>query len=1757
MSLLKKALFLTTALTVALPAAAAVVTINDTRTIGAGNTVYQSVTGGVVVRDPARLTFTGGSVFDYTAYGPGIADGESLTILNPETGEETYVITQPVITGNMIIENGDFYDSATGGIIFKKGHPLTQKTETEYDGEGNPSEKVYRIVSNGNFYVNGGRFYFWNRTDNELMLAASVETNSRFYLNNGVFNFKPGAKATFGSPSHMRIIEVHGGTFQFDGGGEMLWQGSTLTFQDDDRYTATNFSGAGTVSVHTLFNEDELDRYGGSTTAFINTKILWQEGTLNLINGVMLLSEDVDVGSFTYGNGYATLNVAEGKTLSVVNNFVMQSTSFLIGDGTLKLIDGASADFNQLKFGEIIAQGDNAGVVSFAGASEVNKMTIDAATLNVNANVSVADTLILKNDSTAYLNGNLSVGHLTFDTGRIVYSSADSTLQFNDTSTIYNTAQIEVDNAVENGNIIINSTSSIAQNQTQAGADETVAVSLNFEDGENTAVRFENNKLSIKGQPNGIVNFNQTNGVLMKSMTLALATANFNKGTSDFDTVVLGNNDNSKPGLVTVAEGARLNVGVLTSHFGSEARVNGTMAVGTGSLIDGNSTVYSSVSGTGTLVATGDVTFNGLFNNLDTLQIDASASDALMTLAGQTGKDKVRKIRFSGANEGRLEINAGMLTINSLVFDDGSNGNILIGAGGTLALDAGTGSATDIMSGTGTISGPTGTLRLVGQTGIDFGGGGGGIGTLGTLEIGFGRAKVSQNLTIGSVSFYETGGGTLEVGENTTLTLSTLTTGAGNSVTGAGTLKLTGGTSTFGGATDISTIHLEGTGKTIYFAGDATIALLSSSEASGNTVSIASGKKLSLAADTGTRLTVQGAGTIRITGSNAAELTLDDPNKLEIAAGATATVGGTVKNIDAAGTLTLDSETIVSQSLTMQEGGVLTGTTLRLNGGTAVFTANSLQADTFVGASGTTTSFTGNNAPTLLNLIDSTAGVHIGTGATLTVNQDMLNGTIGGAGTLKLNKNGMNVTAPIVNLNTLTVAQPATLNGVLRNVGTLNAQSSVRLNADAVVGTVNADAPMTVQQTLTVANEAVFADNTLTGSGTLVLNGSGLFGENDFSEGSLQTAGFEIAENATFQLGTLVQTSQGTVIGGTLSLIGQNTGLSYNFAADRLNIAGKLSVNRGTTVIKNLTGNGTLTVASGAAVHTAGASTVAVESSGTLYLRDNLTIGSGTFNNGSLVDMRALTLTADTMTFNAGSKLSFTTKGMTPLLSVGTTLTANGVELIPKVSYDQDTTTFKLADKMWTPASTYVYTNKLYKLEAVNCDGALCFTIGKIDGAAAEIAGGTGGSTNNSHTASAVLDGAVFDENDKMFPIASRMSELAQESNGKAYQDALTALAPDVSGSVTNASVQTQTKLAQVVFNRMDTLRDTFGRFSTFRARGRAGGSGYDSRLMRASDYYRRAGYYDEDARPVRATPRRYTSPTDEQRDYYYRRNQEEGNDNRTRTTSWQRRYDKRRIPVYVGAWAQALYNKTSYKSASKQDGFEGDTTGFAAGFDAVFLDVFAAGAGYSHSSSDIKALGRDTTYDSNTFFLYGMYKPSRWYVSGILNYGTGTFDERKNVGGINVSDNYDSSMFGGQLMVGYTFDQWRPAVGVRYASISQDGRTDSVGQVIGSSSNKVVTAVAETRWSKPLESMGRPELELYGAVTYDFSNSADEATVRLSNGTTYTVSGSDPDPAAAQVGAELSWTFKEKMELSTRYELEAKKDYFSHTLMATFRYMF
>ena len=309
--------------------------------------------------------------------------------------------------------------------------------------------------------------------------------------------------------------------------------------------------------------------------------------------------------------------------------------------------------------------------------------------------------------------------------------------------------------------------------------------------------------------------------------------------------------------------------------------------------------------------------------------------------------------------------------------------------------------------------------------------------------------------------------------------------------------------------------------------------------------------------------------------------------------------------------------------------------------------------------------------------------------------------------------------------------------------------------------------------------------------------------------------------------------------------------------------------------------------------------------------------------------------------------------------------------------------------------------------------------------------------------------------------------------------------------------------------------------------------------------------YYDENDQPVTKPKPAYRRPVDA--------SSREEIDAMTERKRWAKRNPKYSSQKEFGLWAQTFYNKAAYSSTDKPDGFSGSTTGIALGGDVQLFDVFALGAGYASVTSTVDTLQRETDIEGNTFFLYGMYKPSDWFLSSVLNMASLSYKESKDISGMRISDKYDGSSFGASLMVGKDMKSWTPAIGMRYVSSKRDAHQDEIGQSIAAISTNVMTLVAEVRMDNDLAKSDTSvwHSELSAAVTYDLSAAKEDAVVDLPNGSSYTVKGSDFEPMGVELGATLSWLYGDHIDISAGYNLEWRPEYLSHTLTATFRYSF
>lgn len=255
--------------------------------------------------------------------------------------------------------------------------------------------------------------------------------------------------------------------------------------------------------------------------------------------------------------------------------------------------------------------------------------------------------------------------------------------------------------------------------------------------------------------------------------------------------------------------------------------------------------------------------------------------------------------------------------------------------------------------------------------------------------------------------------------------------------------------------------------------------------------------------------------------------------------------------------------------------------------------------------------------------------------------------------------------------------------------------------------------------------------------------------------------------------------------------------------------------------------------------------------------------------------------------------------------------------------------------------------------------------------------------------------------------------------------------------------------------------------------------------------------------------------------------------------------------------WTQGLYNKAKL---SRSDGFDAKSSGVAMGAEHYFDLSSKIGFGYAYTNTDIDSLGRETEVDTHTLFLYGEYKPSRWFVNGIAGYSLGRYDESQYNGN---RAKYDVNSFSLQAMSGYDFVLGNytlvPQAGLRYTNSGREAYTDSLFQRISSDDADILTATAGIKLSTEIAVDScvflKPELKL--AATYDLFNDGGDAQVTLSNGSVYTINGRALDRLGFEAGIGIAAELNDSTEVALGYEGKFRQDYRDHSGLVNYKYKF
>lgn len=257
--------------------------------------------------------------------------------------------------------------------------------------------------------------------------------------------------------------------------------------------------------------------------------------------------------------------------------------------------------------------------------------------------------------------------------------------------------------------------------------------------------------------------------------------------------------------------------------------------------------------------------------------------------------------------------------------------------------------------------------------------------------------------------------------------------------------------------------------------------------------------------------------------------------------------------------------------------------------------------------------------------------------------------------------------------------------------------------------------------------------------------------------------------------------------------------------------------------------------------------------------------------------------------------------------------------------------------------------------------------------------------------------------------------------------------------------------------------------------------------------------------------------------------------------------------------WVQGLYNHSELSDTKEAKGFEIDSYGGAIGLDNYVTDSLKLGIGYAYTHGDISGFLRDTDVDTHTGFVYGEFKPNRWFLNAIASYSFASYDEEKRVSTFKVKGDYDVNAFGAQVMTGYKMGYVTPELGVRYLNVKQDAYEDSIGQRVDAVSNDVLTGVFGIRIKQdffPNRGFSiRPEVHV--AATYDFVQDDAVSVVSLPNGSVYQIEGENLDKFSLEAGAGLTLDVGNRLEMAVSYEGKFRKDYTDHSGLVNMKFKF
>ena len=116
----------------------------------------------------------------------------------------------------------------------------------------------------------------------------------------------------------------------------------------------------------------------------------------------------------------------------------------------------------------------------------------------------------------------------------------------------------------------------------------------------------------------------------------------------------------------------------------------------------------------------------------------------------------------------------------------------------------------------------------------------------------------------------------------------------------------------------------------------------------------------------------------------------------------------------------------------------------------------------------------------------------------------------------------------------------------------------------------------------------------------------------------------------------------------------------------------------------------------------------------------------------------------------------------------------------------------------------------------------------------------------------------------------------------------------------------------------------------------------------------------------------------------------------------------------------------------------------------------------------------------------------------------------------------------------------------------------DTLPGYVGDMSSNFMSAVAGAKYAFATQRAGQVRWapDVHAMATYDVISDKNDATVYVSNGTTYHIASDRLSRGGAELGLGVTGQWR-GLEMSVNYDLQLREHYTSHTGMLKFRYEF